>query len=358
MHVLNSDGDESCLEFVGQTMPDDSNENDHVNTLECNVQDNITANTILRELKSTGIQVAIGDLKTSFLSFIDTVKKLNTMTGICSFEILNEIIALHMTYFPDKRQHTLCLKERIVMVFVKFKQGLSFAILSILFNDFSAESCRLTYNSLIPQLAYIFKSLIYWPSRQENLNNTPHCFEQFKDVRVVLDCTEISLQRPKCLTCRIKCYSNYKSTFTLKFLIGISPGGLITYISKPYSGRASDKAIFEQSNLIELMQKPDAVMVDKGFLIDDICKKKYITIIRPPFLKNQKQFSMEDALLSKNIAKARVHIERINQRIKTFNIFCHTFPWAHIHLASDIMTIIGGLCNISPPIFSSDKFKK
>jgi len=64
-------------------------------------------------------------------------------------------------------------------------------------------------------------------------------------------------------------------------LIGISPGGLITYISKLYGGRASDKAIFEQSNLIELMQKPDAVMVDKGFLIDDICKKKYITITFP-----------------------------------------------------------------------------
>lgn len=47
---------------------------------------------------------------------------------------------------------------------------------------------------------------------------------------------------------------------------------------------------------------------------------------------------MEDALLSKNIALVRVHIESINQRIKTFHIFGHTFPWAHIHSASDIMT--------------------
>ncbi|KAE9534056.1 hypothetical protein AGLY_008792 [Aphis glycines] len=248
LHVPNSDGDENCLDFVGPTMQEYSNEKDDVDTLECNVQDNITANKILRELKSVGTQVAIGNIKTSFLSFIDTIK----------------------------RQHTLCLKECIVMVFVKFKQGLSFAILSILFNDFFAESCRLTYNSLIPQLACIFKSLIYWPSRQDILSNTPYCFEQFTDVRVVLDCTEISVQRPKCLTCRIKCYSNYKSTFTLIFLIGISPGGLITYISKLYGGRTSDKAIFEQSNLIELMQNPDAAMVDKGFLIDDICKKKKI----------------------------------------------------------------------------------
>jgi len=76
-------------------------------------------------------------------------------------------------------------------------------------------------------------------------------------------------------------------------------------------------------------------------------------VIRPPFLKNQKQFSKEDAILSKDIAKARVHIERINQRLKTFNILRHTFPWPQIHLASDI---IGGICNISPSIFGMDKF--
>jgi len=201
------------------------------------------------------------------------------------------------------------------------------------------------------------QSLIYWPSKQEISSNIPYCFDKFNNVRVILDCTEINLQKPKCLTCRIKCYSNYKCTYTLKFLIGISPGGLITYISKPYGGRASDKAIFEQSNIIEMMQTPDAVMVDKGFLIDDICNKKNITIIRPPFLRNQKQFNKENALLSKDIAKARVHIERVNQRIKMFNIFRHTFPWAHIHLASDIIIIIiSGLCNISQPIFSLDKF--
>lgn len=46
------------------------------------------------------------------------------------------------------------------------------------------------------------------------------------------------------------------------------------------------------------MQKPDAVMVDKGFLIDDLCKKKEIMVISSPFLKNQKQFSKEYAILS------------------------------------------------------------
>lgn len=66
--------------------------------------------------------------------------------------MLNEIIDLHKTYFPDKRTHRLNLKERIIMVFFKLKQGLSFAILSILFNDLTSETCRLTYNLMIPNL--------------------------------------------------------------------------------------------------------------------------------------------------------------------------------------------------------------
>lgn len=40
------------------------------------------------------------------------------------------------------------------------------------------------------------------------------------------------------------------------------------------------------------------VMVDKGFLIDDVCNKKGIMVIHPPFLKNQNKFSKEDAILS------------------------------------------------------------
>lgn len=97
-------------------------------------------------------------------------------------------------------------------------------------------------------------------------------------------------------------------------------------------------------------------MVDKGFLIDSICNTNNIKIIRPPFLKNKRQFSKEEALLTKDIAKARVHIERINQRIKTFKIFQNKFPWTHAHLVSDIITIVSGICNLCVPIFANDKF--
>lgn len=95
-------------------------------------------------------------------------------------------------------------------------------------------------------------------------------------------------------------------------MICIIPGGLIYFVSKPYRNRTSVKVIFEQSRLITKMSYPDAIMVDKRFLIDNIYNinniKYYYNNIRPPFFKNKRQFSKEEALLTKDIAKARVHI--------------------------------------------------
>jgi len=309
-----------------------------------------------REFMDSATQVTSADIEIPFITLINSPKKLSTMTGIPTFQLLEKIIEIYKTEFPDKRKHNLNHKERIIMVFLKLRQDLSFVVLSILFKNVTPESCRIIYSSLIPCLAKILSCSIYWPSKEEIISNMPYCFKKFPNTRIVLDCTEIPIQKPKCLSCRIKLYSNYKSTFTLKFLIGVSPGGLITYISQPYGGRASDKSIFEQSGLIQKMNSSDAIMVDKGFLIDDLCMSNNIQIIRPPFLKNKIQFSKSEALLNKDIASARVHIERINQRLKVYKILQNKFIWSHNYLAFDIITIISGICNLSTPIFANDKF--
>ncbi|XP_050516666.1 uncharacterized protein LOC126891533 [Diabrotica virgifera virgifera] len=183
------------------------------------------------------------------------------------------------------------------------------------------------------------------------------CFADFQNVRLILDCTEIYVQTPKCLCCRIRFYSQYKSHLTIKFMTGVSPGGLITYVSKAYGGRASDKVIFEESNVIALLDSSrDAVMVDKGFLIDDSCRLYNIQLIRPPFLRKKSQLTTEEAILNAKIASARVHIERINQRLKIFKILSGKLSWAYVPLVDDIFTIICAITNISSPILSDGKF--
>ena len=54
-------------------------------------------------------------------------------------------------------------------------------------------------------------------------------------------------------------------------MIGVSASGNIIYVSSVYRGIVSDKVIFEKSDLVNLLQPGDAIMVDRGFLIDESC---------------------------------------------------------------------------------------
>ncbi len=53
-------------------------------------------------------------------------------------------------------------------------------------------------------------------------------------------------------------------------LIGITPRGLIYFVSNPYGGNTSDKHIAETEHIQKTLEPEDAVMVDRGFDIGDL----------------------------------------------------------------------------------------
>lgn len=302
------------------------------------------------------IQVTSGNIISTFASTIKQENHLNSLTGINSFELLDSITKLVTITYPDKKIHKLSVKDRIILVFMKLKMALKLNVLSFLFK-ISPSMCKKTFVEYIGYLANILKTCIHWPSFEECQQNMPICFSSFRKVRIVLDCLEIPIEKPKCLCCRIRTYSHYKGKQTIKIMTGVSPAGLITFVSKSYGGRTSDKAIFTQSNLVNQLQpNQDSIMVDKGFLIDQLCNEHFIKLIRPHFLRNKKQFTENESKENVLISKARVHIERVNQRIRIFNILNIPLPNTLIPLINDIMLIICGMVNLQNPVLADDKF--
>jgi len=53
------------------------------------------------------------------------------MTRIPSQQIFNKIVELFSLQYLDAKAHQLSIKERIVLVFMKLKQDLSFSVLSV-----------------------------------------------------------------------------------------------------------------------------------------------------------------------------------------------------------------------------------
>ena len=70
-------------------------------------------------------------------------------------------------------------------------------------------------------------------------------------------------------------------------MVVIPPDGLITFISDVYGGKASDKHIFVESNILEKCDIGDGVMADKGFLIEEECSRAGVKLFRPLFFEKK-----------------------------------------------------------------------
>jgi hypothetical protein len=75
----------------------------------------------------------------------------------------------------------------------------------------------------------------------------------FNNCCVIVDCTEVFIERPSDLLAPAQVWSNYKHHSTVKFLLGITPQGTISFVSDCVGGRMTDKEIVEQSKLIDFL---------------------------------------------------------------------------------------------------------
>lgn len=304
-------------------------------------------------LQDQGVQTDLGE-KGYFdiMLLMDNEKDLTIMTGIPSVAVL-EVIEKHVQVrLPSVKD----VRRWIVLTMLKLKLGLSFTCIGVLFQC-DRTHCSRVFKATIVALADVLIEAVDWPSKDEVRSWMPRSFRNFLKVRVILDCTEVPIEKPQCLICRIRTYSQYYGEHTLKFMVGCSPSGSISFVSKAYGGRASDKKLFCESGLVEKLEPyVDAVMVDKGFMIQDVCDKSAIELVRPPFLKKQAQLSKADSKLTAEIARARVHVERVIQRLKLFNVLKQKMPWTLLPYVDAILVTLSGITNLCSPVIADDGF--
>ncbi|XP_037529650.1 uncharacterized protein LOC119406933 [Rhipicephalus sanguineus] len=292
------------------------------------------------------------------ISKLQEEKELNVLTGLPCFELFYNICDLYTECRTLAQSKSFCIsnEDAVFMTLIKLRHNMTFSVIAVLFGIHRTTVSDI-FKFTVTALAGILAKAVYWPSKEAVVDNLTVHFKKYTSVRAVLDCTEIPLQRPRDLESQLLTYSWYKGTYTGKVLICETPGGHISYISQVYGGRASDSFITKESKIMEkFLPSIDSVMVDKGFLIDQLCLNYHVEMVRPPFLRKSKQLSKHDAEKNQSIAAARVHVERAIQRMKQYKILTSNLGIELFPYVDDIMQVIAGIVNLSKPIFTSDKF--
>ncbi|XP_006818135.1 uncharacterized protein LOC102802862 [Saccoglossus kowalevskii] len=109
-----------------------------------------------------------------------------------------------------------------------------------------------------------------FPSRDILKKSLPKCFKKYKNVRSIIDCTEIFVQTATNFQQQGNLYSSYKSHPTFKALVGIAPNGAVTYLSDLFEGAASDRNIVIESGFLDKLEPGDLILADRGFTIRNV----------------------------------------------------------------------------------------
>ena len=212
-----------------------------------------------------------------------------------------------------ERNHILGIKDEFLLVLTKLRLGLTNLDLAIRFRVSEAT----VSNIFITCLNFFYIRLValkVWPRRRVVLDNMPRNFkEEHPNNIIIIDCTELKIQCPSSLQSQSS--SNYKSTNTLKSLVGVDPKGGFMFVSQLYTESISDKQIVTRSGFLELLSSKkevsevedgDSIMADEGFDIEGDLKKIGLQLNIPPFLREKPQFNENEVITTQTIAKHRI----------------------------------------------------
>ena len=294
----------------------------------------------------------------SFANLESDEQLLHYYTGLETAQKLNTVFATlgpavnHLTYFQTQTVTGISPLDQFILMLAKLRQDIDYLPLSRLcgVSEFTARNIFVTW---INFCARQWSEINCWPDKDLVQFYTPEDFKvKFPTTRVIVDGTEIPIQKPSNPLSQRSTFSSYKNRNTLKILVGSTPGGLISYLSPAYGGATSDRQIVERSNLPQMCDANDSIMADKGFNVQDLFAARDIHVNIPTFFRKKNRMSGRQVVADRKISSKRVHIERIIGLMKTYKMLTSPLPASEAKLGSHIVTVCAKLCNFRNRIVS------
>ena len=132
---------------------------------------------------------------------------------------------------PVKKKKKNCSRalsswEEYILTLVRTRKGFDVRFLADTFGISYGQVSRI-YNTWATFLSLELSFLIPWPTQAQISAKLPKRFAKFSNVRVIVDCMELYIQKPHLPSSQKISWSSYKHSNTAKVLVGITPCDII-----------------------------------------------------------------------------------------------------------------------------------
>ena len=243
--------------------------------------------------------------------FSDDNERVKYYTGLENFHLL-------MIVFNFVEEHvnsctSLSKFHEFILVLMRLRLNAGLQDLAFRSNISISTVSRVIIKWIVVLDIRLSAACLIWPDRENLCKTMPTCFKQAfgNKVVVIIDCFEIFIDRPSNVLARAETWSQYKHHNTVKFLIGIAPQGVVSFLSSGWGGRVSDKYLTEHCRLLDKLLPGDVVLADRGFTVGESVSLTGATLAMPAFTKGRDQLTALEVEQSRAISNVRIHVERV-----------------------------------------------
>ena len=307
----------ACAEVVREGGSDEVATADGEQETGIHVQTDLKKLDLEQVLEDYNVRVAESNDRKSVFSvydlqcYEDDESKVPFYTGLPTLAVLKLVLDFVGPHMSDMTV-TLTKEQEFLLCLVKLKMNYQFQDMAYSLGVSCStvhESFHRTLEVLVARLSF----LIMWPEREVLRLTMPVCFrESFGNkFAVIVDCFEMTAEKPSGAANQIQGHSNYKHNQNVKFLIGITPQGTVSFISHSWGGRTSDKHIIEDSGILSNLLPGDILMADKGFNIEEEVLFYQVKLVIPNLTHGKKQLHPLEVENTREIVSVRINVERV-----------------------------------------------
>ncbi|KAK3881935.1 hypothetical protein Pcinc_013659 [Petrolisthes cinctipes] len=262
-----------------------------------------------------------------------------------------DLLCNHISY--KERGQIITGRDVVFIVLMTIRTGMANYLIA---NSFGvSKSCiSRILTRFVPVISGCLKELICWSSSDTIRARLPHSFKAYHHkVESIIDCFEIQIEKPSSAMTQSMTWSDYKKCNSVKYLVSVTPDGLINFISNGKPGRCSDMELLRGSGYLDNLRPGTTVLADRGFKeVEADLTARGCHLARPASVGKDEQLPAKKVVDMKIIAGLRIHVERVIRRIRVYKILdMHScVPLSMMDILDDIVRIVCGLVNLQERI--------
>lgn len=286
--------------------------------------------TSLEALKKENMELreSLDKMSLTEASFRNDPEKVRFYTGLPNYFVFETVMLLLIPHMKGDKNVKLSKFQQLLLTLMRLKLDLRNQDLAYRFGVKVATVARTVHRIIHIMFTTLVPTAVFWPSRVELRKNLPAALCcTYPDCAVIIDCFRVSLERALSVDGNQDVASTALTTPVqstvneLKYVIGVAPQGVVTFVSRGSPGHVSDKSLVESSGLLCKLLPGDVVLAERDFDIGGLvgARKAELKITSSNYFENSQSgldgdFSPVGALSDKAIA--HMHVEKVIDIVK------------------------------------------